>query len=242
MLLFTLVQILSWLTLAACEGVQIIGGEPIGIQKAPYMALFRPVGVRYYCGASIVSDQFLVTAAHCVSDDEKMEVTVGTNNASSGGQTYQVAKMVTHPQFGDSQFNNDVAVVKLVEKIKFSDRVRPIKLAEAGLVIEDSAEFRIIGFGRTETGLPSEQLLSVQVPHVPPVNCSESHHGLITDQMICAGLPTKGGCMGDSGGPLVYGDKLIGVVSFGSMFCNVPSVFARISALRDFIDRVMGEN
>ncbi len=53
-----------------------------------------------------------------------------------------------------------------------------------------------------------------------------------------ARAPWASVCVGDSGGPLVAGGKLVGVVSW-SEWCGLrhdPSVFARVPALRAFVD------
>ncbi len=75
----------------------------------------------------------------------------------------------------------------------------------------------------------------------------------MTDKMVCAGVPgtIKSGCHGDSGGPFVCRDAstdkfyLHGAVSWGSPRCNSAdayTVFARVQALRGWIDTVMREN
>ncbi len=82
----------------------------------------------------------------------------------------------------------------------------------------------------------------------------ETNWGLsITEEMLCAGEEgtVKIGCQGDSGGPLVcrhpLTDRFVlhGVVSWGSPTCNSKetyTVFARVQALRGWIDRKMREN
>ena len=71
--------------------------------------------------------------------------------------------------------------------------------------------------------------------------------------MVCAKNPAparQSGCHGDSGGPFVCQQndgswKLHGAVSWGSPRCNVSdaiSVFARISALRNWIDTKISSN
>lgn len=78
-----------------------------------------------------------------------MIATVGTDKASEGGRSYDVEEMVKHPQYDHNRINNDIAVIKLKEKLQFSDNVQMIKLADPGIVIKDGAAFRIFGFGDT---------------------------------------------------------------------------------------------
>ncbi|XP_023938037.2 trypsin-7-like [Bicyclus anynana] len=251
MFFFLLVQILPWLTLTTCDDIdisgatrRIIGGHLIRIEEAPYMALYRPVNKSFHCGASVVSDQFLVTAAHCVdkSIHGEMIVTVGTDRALSGGENYQIEEVVKHPQYEDGIFfDYDIAVIKLKNKLQFSDRVQPIKMAEPGLVIDDTAQLRTIGFGMTETNYNSNELLGTDMRYIPNNICRVvTQDSIITDRMLCAGQKNKSVCYGDSGGPAVYGDKLVGVTSGSDIpICNSYSLFARVSSLRGFIDDVI---
>ncbi|CAF4859289.1 unnamed protein product [Pieris macdunnoughi] len=175
------------------------------------------------------------------------EIVVGTDKINEG-EHYDILEAYPHPPTS-KVLDYDVVVIKLAKKLVFSSKVQPLKLAERDMVVEDDAVFKVIGFGVTDSGKASSELLQVDVPYVKDEECKEFYHNItglnITPRMICAGLKGKGACFGDSGGPLIYQNKHIGIVSFGTKDCSLktgsPTVYARVSALRDFIDEQMAK-
>lgn len=88
---------------------------------------------------------------------------------------------------------------------------------------------------------------SVVVPIIENTECAENYASMeidISEYMICAGYPNgkMDACAGDSGGPLVCGDTLYGVVSFGVGCADPghPGVYAKVSAVRDWIEDYTG--
>ncbi|CAH4023743.1 unnamed protein product [Pieris brassicae] len=223
--------------------IGIIGGRPVKIEEVPFFAIYKDKNSDYGCGATIVSEQFLVSAAHCFKalKTGNPEIVVGTDKIHEGDH-YDILEAHPHPE--NYKLDYDVVVIKLVKKLVFSSKVQPLKLAEPDMVVEDDAVFKVIGFGDTDSGSPSLELLQVDVPYVKEEECKK-FYGTISPRMICAGLKGKGACFGDSGGPLIYQNKHIGIVSFGSTDCSIksgsPTVYARVSALRDFIDEQMAK-
>ncbi|RXM92129.1 Chymotrypsin-like protease CTRL-1 [Acipenser ruthenus] len=91
-------------------------------------------------------------------------------------------------------------------------------------------------------------LQQVAVPLLTPSYCRQYWGNKISDLMICAGASGASSCQGDSGGPLVCERSgtwdLVGIVSWGSQDCNVqaPAVYARVAALRSWIDNTVAYN
>ncbi|XP_039765280.1 trypsin 5G1-like isoform X2 [Pararge aegeria] len=217
------------------------------------MALFRPIGKQYHCGASIVNDRFLVSAAHCDSSTP-MDITVGTDTAESGGQRYDIEKVVVHPLY--KLYDYDVCVIKIKGTFRFSDRVSPIQMAQPNAEPSNGVMLLTTGFGDTMDNqnidslrATSNQLLGVKVPLVDREVCRKTLTMFeITERMLCAGGQRgKDSCKGDSGGPLVEKEgnvyKLVGIVSFGfSCATQLPGVYTNVAALRTFIDEVIQKN
>ena len=154
------------------------------------------------CGAALVSTQHLVTAAHCTGGQ------AGFSLASAIlGQTDPVAV-------------NDLAVVKLVRPVSFTDHIRPICLVpdnEKATEFPEAEEFTVAGWGRTERARSSALLQYTHLQGVTAEACSLQYSQagargqlgplselLIRESQICAqGDEGTDSCSGDSGGPLM---------------------------------------
>merc|ERR1712200_259966 len=148
--------------------------------------------------------------------------------------------------------NNDFVILKLSSALTFNDDVGPICLPNPDHAPDATGQTCFVsGWGTLESGgsSPSE-LQWVAVPTVTNEQCSQAYNNGITDSMICAGLPEGGkdSCQGDSGGPFVCRDDgkavLTGVVSFGigCALPDYPGVYARVTAVLDWVKQNMGEN
>jgi len=197
----------------------------------------------HHCGAIIITDQHLLTAAHCVVHvvATQLEIHVGDMRLDTSEAAEQILRVagVDWPveYFGsESGMPHDVALIQVSSNvegppIKFGPYVQPACLPLPDLEYETALPCQVSGWGRTSTFAPiSEVLRGVTVPLVSDSYCvapqvygnGTFHPGL----MVCAGL-TGGGadsCEGDSGGPLACqrGDSIgdprftaYGVVSSG---------------------------
>ncbi|MGB3554798.1 MAG: serine protease, partial [Jannaschia sp.] len=233
----------------SAEG-RIVGGNTATATQNPFQValLLRsdPSAVSgQFCGGTLVSETRVVTAAHCSDFINARDVAVlgGTRQLGTGGTRVNVRRIVLHPGWNPTSFDNDVAVWEL------SDPIRGVPFAR--LATRDGAtgsNHLVTGWGRlAEGGSSTATLQAVTVPLVSRANCNDanSYDGGITGNMICAGVDTGGrdSCQGDSGGPLTGGSgnsTLTGVVSwgFGCARPNLFGVYARVSAsgIRTFLE------
>ncbi|XP_049881045.1 vitellin-degrading protease-like isoform X3 [Pectinophora gossypiella] len=226
------------------EQTRIVGGEDIDITEAPYQVSLVNRGM-HSCGGSIVANDLILTAAHCVrgSRPENFQIRVGSSILNKGGELYPVGEIIWHPDFEFSKMNKDIAVMWLSEPLRFSDEVMAIPMLSEDVEIEEGEETTVTGWGAIEeNGIAPKMLQRVEVPIVSQENCQDAYSPMynITNSMLCAGLPSGGkdACQGDSGGPLVYEGQLAGVVSWG-LGCarpRYPGVYAKVSDLRPWID------
>lgn len=208
--------------------------------------------MQYYgahrCGAAIISPTFALSAAHCTENIivEQMGVRAGSSIHNVGGEVFSLIAVTNHPEYIIGDFPFDVCVLELSQAIVYGVGIQPIALPVQGQLTEAGLSATISGWGVTVEGsnILSTQLQVINVPVVDQDVCNDLLFGMITDNMICAGVEAGGkdACQGDSGGPMVVENQLIGVVSFGNGCARpgFPGVYSRISATRSWIASIAG--
>lgn len=86
-------------------------------------------GGNFLCGASILSDSWIITAAHCVIFYSASEIIVhaGSNIQWSGTQNRTVSKIIVHTNFNAGTYANDIALLQLDNPLNMSDlNINPI--------------------------------------------------------------------------------------------------------------------
>ena len=247
------------------EGVviepDIVGGAPADPGEWPWqVALVSPTSSDLYntqfCGGSLIAEQWVVTAAHCVYGDlpSALDVVAGIynlQNPTSGYQRRNVIQIIVHPNYNASTSDFDIALLKLETPISLggsgATKTALVPLVPASVGDLNGITSWVTGWGETETqvGYPP-QLYEVAVPIISNTTCNDAGHynGEITSNMLCAGLELGGkdSCQGDSGGPLVVdvgsGWQLAGVVSwgYGCADPHLPGVYTRVSNFTNWIN------
>jgi trypsin len=232
------------------ENPKIVGGVELEIKSAPFIVLLiynnRPL-----CGGSIISSNFILTAAHCTEDIKAKELKVQSGSkAVNEGKTYFVSHIFNHPKYESENFNFDFSLLRIFGKIFYNENQRAIALPEANDETPIGSSVRVMGWGRTMN--PNESMNFLRVVKLilsDPKECEESYKEYdikVVHNKVCATHPErkdgKDACQGDSGGPLQrIGDgKLIGVVSFG-LGCakkEYPGIYAKVSSARAWIKSV----
>ena len=229
----------------------IVGGDDAEIEDYPYQAALLSTGGWgggwAYCGASIINEYWILTAAHCVSGESASNTGVRVGNDASyaqGGVTYDADEIIIHPNYGSGN-NWDIALIRLEDPIEFNNSTQPVNLIcdqQVELGVEDPGEMSwITGWGDTEGTTSSTQLQVVGVP----ITEESNYWGGVEDDEIMAGYPDGGydSCQGDSGGPMVVlaadGETFlqVGIVSWGSGCADAgyPGVYSRVSYFIDWI-------
>lgn len=107
--------------------MKMTGGRPSKQSSWPYIARLEILNTKknqfYHCGATIITDIWLITAAHCSMLGEKFLITVGEHDLGkkdSYEQKFLVEKIFSHEGFlMNDDLPHDIALVKLVDRIKF---------------------------------------------------------------------------------------------------------------------------
>ncbi|XP_046995076.1 trypsin delta-like [Schistocerca americana] len=223
---------------------RIVGGEPVDISQCPWQVSVQNGGL-HYCGGSVISPSWVLTAAHCLIGvaESYLSVRAGTSTRESGGVVYSVANASYHDVFTFTTMDYDVGVLLIVGSFTVGADVQVVDLSstepEAGAVVT------VTGWGSLQPeGEYSEQLQAVTTSIVARSACNASYGGLITERMVCAGDPEGGkdACQGDSGGPLVAGNTQHGIVSWGFGCANAtyPGVYSSVASLRSWIRAASG--
>ncbi|KAK2829439.1 hypothetical protein Q7C36_017429 [Tachysurus vachellii] len=232
---------------------KIVGGADASPGFWPWQVSFQSGG-SHFCGGSLISADWVLSAAHCFQSitASKVQVLLGLANVQGTKPNMQqrnASKIINHEGYNyNITLYNDIALVQLSSSVTFNNYVLPVCLAASKSSFPGGTAVWITGYGQvaSNVSLPYPQTLQeVQVPIVSNSDCAKVYgSNVILDNMICAGI-TQGGkdsCQGDDGGPLVVKQNTTwvqaGIVSFGNGCAkpNSPSVYTRVSQYQDWIN------
>jgi len=222
----------------------IVDGEATHPHEYPWQVAIEPIG----CGGSIISREYILTAAHCVFP--------GTPTVVAGLNRYRITgTWIQHEEYDDNNILNDIAVIRLDEPLPCDDpTVNAIALPELvnGFSLDDCSAW-VTGFGALQEGgfSPSGyQMHEVQTKVWSTDTCNRSPENvfLLPQTQICGftqGKPTEDSCQGDSGGPFkidINADSKayhkyvqVGVVSYGAGCGRTAGIYTDVSEYKDWI-------
>ncbi|KAL0883557.1 hypothetical protein ABMA27_015711 [Loxostege sticticalis] len=218
---------------------RIVSGRNTSIAAVPWQVSLREKTYPI-CGGSVITDLWLLTAAHCLLRARSSELTVRLASSwkTHGGEMYDVKECFVHPRYVSKTKVNDVGLVRLYTPLRFTEKVLPIKLVARESRLLADVPAIVSGWGKLQEGGPSATYLqSSTIKTVAMKLCKRTgldRNAIDPPSMFCAGSftqPSPDACQGDSGGPIVYDGVLIGVVSWG-LGCargNFPGVYTRLS-------------
>ncbi|XP_059482706.1 trypsin-1-like [Neocloeon triangulifer] len=237
------------------QETRIVGGQITGIHRYPWVARLVYDG-QFHCGGSLLNADYVLTAAHCVRRlrRSKFKVVLGDHDQFSTTESPAVMRAVSaiirHKNFDGTNYNHDIALLKLRRPVTFSKQVRPVCLPSSG-TDPPAKSGTVVGWGRTsEGGVIPSHVMEVQVPILSLSDCRKMQYrpSRISSYMLCAGTANKDSCQGDSGGPLLIQNgakyEVHGIVSWG-VGCGrpgYPGVYTRVARYLEWVKRNMRDS
>ena len=254
------------------RGGRIVGGsEVLRTRQFPWqMSLatgFMGMFYQHRCGAALISEYWVLTAAHCslTLRGQTLYVMGGflDVNEKDTAQIIKVESVINHKHFMPSLYEQDIALLRLSAPVVYTPSLLPICLPQPtyGRSEEYSSNVGhkavLTGWGRQwDKGPLATQLEMVELPIISNSMCmawynrSGSKQFIPESTFLCAGWEEgeMDACSGDSGGPLVdYRPdgraEVIGVVSWG-IGCGVkgrPGVYTRVTEFVYWIKKKVWE-
>uniref|UniRef100_A0A673G8E7 Transmembrane serine protease 3b n=1 Tax=Sinocyclocheilus rhinocerous TaxID=307959 RepID=A0A673G8E7_9TELE len=207
---------------------RIVGGNVSRSELVPWQVSLHYQN-QHLCGGSIISERWILTAAHCVYH---------------GSGALSVEKIIYHANYRPGEISYNIALIKLKLPLSFNDQVAPICLPSYGESFEDGQMCLISGWGSTVDG--GEASVSLHTAQIPLRSSRDCRRLGLTSWNICAGFSEGGAgtCQGDSGGPLACqgsGWTLVGAASWAES-CgqkNKAGVYTSISEALTWIQQQM---
>ncbi|CDQ59888.1 prothrombin [Oncorhynchus mykiss] len=213
------------------QGGRIVKGIDAEVASAPWQVmLYKKSPQELLCGASLISDEWILTAAHCILYPpwnknftiNDILVRLGKHNRAKFEKGTEkivaIDEIIVHPKYNwKENLNRDIALLHMRRPVTFTDEIHPVCLPTkqvAKTLMFAGYKGRVTGWGNlyeTWTSSPKSQPTVLQQIHLPIVEqdiCRASTSIRITDNMFCAGFKpeeqkTGDACEGDSGGPFV---------------------------------------
>ncbi|XP_050517988.1 trypsin-1 isoform X2 [Diabrotica virgifera virgifera] len=222
--------------------LRINGGYEAKIEDHPWIVSLQ-LNSSDICGGSLLNEDTVLTAAHCfgVSSEWSLySILAGTHDRTQSGTKIQVKDVKIHEWYMSYLPINDIAIIKLAEKVEFSKKIQPARLPNQDDQLPEGAPLLAAGWGLTEvngTTTASDVLKAAKIEVLPQTTCNTLI--VLYKGIICAGNRTNGIYWGDSGGPLEHDGVVVGVASYvigESMYGG----FTSVADYRTWISRTTG--
>lgn len=255
-------------SLLAANGIstRVVGGDDASEDDWPWMVTVY--SGQYLCGGSLIDKNIVLTAAHCLYDENGTEITADNITVIVGGydrssvsrsSVFNISNTAIHSDYDSEDITkgNDLSLLTLESTIT---DITPLEIASTDTTvqaIDSEGDVTVLGWGST-VGYEYDETVAGSYPAI----LQEAVLPLKTDQqcadiydsyydsssMLCAGTEGIDSCQGDSGGPLVINNngtwQQIGIVSWGAGCASAayPGVNTRVSEFEDWIASYISTN
>ncbi|KAH1017630.1 trypsin-1-like isoform X1 [Dendroctonus ponderosae] len=236
---------------------RIVGGWTVNISDHPHQVSLQSWH-RHSCGGSLISPNWILTAAHCLSGGvHRYSFRLGSALWAEGGTLVLATQVIPHPLYNSSTIDYDVGLIKLANhQEEVNNTIQYATLPPEDWTPTNGSIASVTGWGTPYYGGSlMDELQQVNVPIVSNEECEEYYknesivYGVyVTGRMLCAGFLDGSAdvCNGDSGGPLIVDGYLTGVVSWskfgGCASEGFPAVYTSFPSLLSWIKEQTGLN
>jgi secreted trypsin-like serine protease len=225
---------------------EIVGGVISTIEAVPWQVAVMTPRFQQYCGGSIISANWIVTANHCtVSVGDK----IGAGSAKlstirTTGQVRTVAQVISFAGFQGPETGRDIALLRLDTPLNLDGvKTKAIAYAKAGdtSLYAAGTLATVSGWGTLSSGGSSPNTVRRVDVRVSTDAAVRSAYGNVSSDQFGAASPGKDSCQGDSGGPIIVRSGntpiLTGVVSYGNgcALAGFPGMYSKVASFSNFI-------
>jgi len=232
---------------------KVVGGDEATPHQFPWLvALFvHSNDGDWFCSSSLISEEWVLTAAHCADSAVSARVIIGAHNVDdpeNEAQEIKANEFIVHEQWSWDNLHNDLALVHLSQPAVLSDTVRTSCLPELNVGSLVGEKATVTGWGKPSDESNSKSPVLRYYKGVPIIDndtCQRYYGEAINAGSICIDTTgSHGVCNGDSGGPLNHFQEefgkyeQVGIASFvsdGGCENEYPHGFTRVSHYLEWI-------
>ena len=238
----------------------VVGGTDSVEDAWPWMVYVR--AENNICAGTLIDERTILTAAHCLYDSDKIEisasditVSIGVHDIRSNSTDSTITQTKIHSGYDltTTVSSNDIALLRLTTSTENITTVDRASVTSTNTAVSFESETTLLGWGLTTLSEPDDEatgnlsniLQQVNLPLQTDTGCEANTVSIFdASTMICAGDDDggEGACNGDSGGPLLLSSgEQVGIVSWGSGCASAgnPSVFTRLAVYDDWIENFL---
>lgn len=249
--------------------MKVVNGVVVNAGELPWMISIRDNDGFAFCGGTIITPEYSVTAAHCkeFTNLRYYMITSGHTQRSYrrsksevGFQESKLSKFENHPKYDGVELVNDFAVLQMATPFKLTDYVMPACLVKPNFEFTEQVQCLVSGWGNTarwdHMDDYDDNMQKAVVSYFSPTQCNQKNNNdfvLDDGTQFCFGSTIQDrdrvtdSCQGDSGGPvqcMINGAwTIVGVVSYGGNCAEVgkAAVYTRLASpkIRSLIEKYL---